>query len=211
MTQQYQQVSMPDMTAVQEFAARMRGPLIRRGDAGYDDARAVYSANIDRRPALIARCVDVADVRAAIAFARERQLPLAVRGGGHSGAGFGTCDDGHVIDLTPMRGVRVDPDARTARIGGGCTWGEVDHATHAYGMATPGGFISTTGVGGLTLGGGVGYLTRAYGLSLDNLLEADVVLADGSIVTASEQSHREVTRPGLSPESAVHTDLEQPR
>ncbi|MGE5335093.1 MAG: FAD-binding oxidoreductase, partial [Nitrososphaerota archaeon] len=161
-------------SALDALRAGLRGQLVTPEDANYDDARSVYSANINRRPALIARCADVADVRAAIAFARERQLPLAVRGGGHSGAGFGTCDDGLVIDLTPMRGVRVDAEARTARIGGGCTWGAVDHATHAYGMATPGGFISTTGVGGLTLGGGVGYLTRAYGLSVDNLLEADV-------------------------------------
>ncbi|HEY1390731.1 MAG TPA: FAD-binding oxidoreductase [Ktedonobacterales bacterium] len=178
-----------DAAQVQNLAARMRGQLIQIGEYGYDDARALYSANIDGHPLLIARCADVADVRAALDFARSRQLPLAVRGGGHSGAGFATCDDGLVIDLTAMRGVRVTPDSKTVRVGGGCTWGAVDHATHGYKMATPSGFISTTGVGGLTLGGGVGYLTRAYGLALDNLLEADVVLADGRVVTASESKH----------------------
>jgi FAD/FMN-containing dehydrogenase len=142
---------------------------------------------IDRRPALIARCVDVADVISAVNFAREQHLTLAVRGGGHNGPGLGTCDDGLVVDLSPMTGIHVDAANRTARVAGGCTWGEVDHATHPFGLATPSGFISTTGVGGLTLGGGTGYLTRQYGLTIDNLLEAGVVLADGRFVIPSER------------------------
>ncbi|MGH2352782.1 MAG: FAD-binding oxidoreductase [Chloroflexota bacterium] len=176
-------------TAVEALQTSVRGDLIRPGDEGYDAARAVYNAMIDRRPALIARCADVADVIAAVTFAQDNHLLLAIRGGGHNGAGLGTCDGGLVIDLSPMRGIRVDPVACTVRVQGGATWGDVDHATHAFGLATPSGFISTTGVGGLTLGGGLGYLTRKYGLSIDNLLEADVVLADGRFVTASAEEH----------------------
>src|SRR5438477_9578311 len=134
-------------TAVQELAVRLRGTLLRPSDAGYEQARQVYNAMINKYPALIARCVDVADVIAAVNFAREHKLTLAVRGGGHSGPGLGTCDDGLVIDLSGMKGMRVDPSARTVRVEGGCTWGEVDHATHPFGLATPSGFISTTGVG----------------------------------------------------------------
>jgi FAD/FMN-containing dehydrogenase len=171
--------------AIAQLAAALRGELIRPGDPGYDDARTIYNAMIDKRPALIARCVDVADVIAAVRFARENGTPLAVRGGGHNGAGLGSVDDGLVIDLSHMNGVRVDPVARTARVEGGATLGDLHHATHAFGLATPSGIISTTGVGGITLGGGVGHLTRSLGLAIDNLLEADVVLADGSIVTAS--------------------------
>ncbi len=178
-----------DETAVQELASRLRGALIRRGDAGYEQARQVYNGMIDRHPALIARCVDVADVIACVNFARDHQLALAVRGGGHNGPGLGTCDDGLVIDLSEMKGIRVDPAARTVRVEGGCTWGEVDHATHPFGLATPSGFISTTGVGGLTLGGGIGYLARSLGLTIDNLLGVDMVLADGSFVTASAKEH----------------------
>ncbi len=179
-------------TAVQELATRLRGTLLRRGDAGYEQACQVYNAMIDRHPALIARCVDVADVIAAVNFAREQKLTLAVRGGGHSGPGLGTCDDGLVIDLSEMKGIRVDPAARTVRVEGGCTWGEVDHATHAFGLATPSGFVSTTGVGGLTLGGGIGYLSRTLGLTIDNLLGVDMVLADGSFVTASADDHADL-------------------
>jgi FAD/FMN-containing dehydrogenase len=171
--------------SVQDFASRLRGELIRPGDAGYDAARKVYNAMIDKHPALIARCVDVSDVIAAVNFARERQLTLAVRGGGHNGPGLGVCDDGLVLDLSRMKGIRVDPVRRTVRVEGGCTWGDVDHATHSFGLATPSGFISTTGVGGLTLGGGIGYLARTFGLTIDNLLEVDMVLADGRFVTAN--------------------------
>jgi hypothetical protein len=167
------------------FCGRLVGPE----DAGYAEARAVYNAMIDRRPALIAYAQDPDDVAAAVAFAREGGLLLAVRGGGHNGAGLGVCDDGVVIDLSALRAIDVDPAARTVRVGGGCTWGEVDRATAAHGLATPSGIISTTGVGGLTLGGGIGHLTRAFGLTIDNLLEAEVVLASGERVTASASEH----------------------
>ena len=159
MEQQHTSIALEE-TVVQELVSRMRGELLRPGDVGYEQALRVYNGMIEKRPALIARCVDVADVLAAVNFAREHELTLAVRGGGHSGPGLGTCDDGLVIDLSDMKGIRVDPSARTARVEGGCTWGEVDHATHPFGLATPSGFISTTGVGGLTLGGGTGYLSR---------------------------------------------------
>ena len=151
--------------AIDAFAAQLRGDLVCPDDAAYDDVRKLYNAMIDKRPALIARCQDVADVMAAIAFARDAGLPLAVRGGGHNGGGLGSVDDGLVIDLSAMNGVRIDPDARTARVEGGATWGKVDHAAHAFGMAVPSGIISTTGVGGLTLGGGLGHLTRRHGLT----------------------------------------------
>jgi FAD/FMN-containing dehydrogenase len=147
---------------------------------------------IDRRPALIACCVDVADVIHAVNFAHQHQLTLAVRGGGHNGAGLGTCDDGLMIDLSRMKGIRVDPADRTVRVEGGCVWGDVDHATHPFGLATPSGFVSSTGVGGLTLGGGIGYLSRAHGLTLDNLLGVDMVLADGSFVTADAEQHADL-------------------
>jgi FAD/FMN-containing dehydrogenase len=189
MTQQATQHQALDATAVADLQARLRGEVIQAGDEQYDRARAVYNAMIDRHPALIARCADVADVIAAVNFAREQGLTVAIRGGGHNGGGLGICDDGLVIDLSGLKGVRVDPAARTARVAGGCTWGDVDHATHAFGLATPSGIISTTGVGGLTLGGGIGHLTRACGLAIDNLLEVDMVLADGSFVTANEHQH----------------------
>lgn len=171
--------------AVEQLAMALRGDLIQPGDPRYDEARIVYNAMIDKHPALIAQCVDAADVIAAVTFAREQGLSLAIRGGGHNGAGLGLVDDGLVIDLSPMNGVRVEPNARTARAQGGATLGDLDHAAHAFGLATPTGIMSTTGVGGLTLGGGLGNLTRPYGLTIDNLLEADVVLADGRLVTAS--------------------------
>src|SRR5919106_3545263 len=163
----------------------LRGPLIRPDADGYEAARAVYNGMIDRRPGAIARCTDVADVLTAVRVAREHEILVSVRGGGHNAAGLGVCDGGLVIDLSALRGVRVDPAGRTVQVDGGCTWGDVDHATHAFGLATPSGIISTTGVGGLTLGGGLGHLTRRCGLSIDNLLGADVVLSDGTFVTAS--------------------------
>ena len=166
-----------------------RGRLIDPGDPEYEAARAVYNGMIDRRPALIARPAGADDVARVIAFATQHDLPLAVRGGGHNGAGFGTCDDGVVIDLCLLKDIAVDPDTRTVRVGGGCTWGEVDRATGEHGLATPSGIVSTTGVGGLTLGGGLGHLTRAFGLAIDNLLGADVVLADGRQVHASADEH----------------------
>ncbi|WP_321926344.1 FAD-binding oxidoreductase [Paraburkholderia guartelaensis] len=175
-----------DLTA---YRANLRGTLIQPADAAYDDSCKVYNAMISKHPGLIARCADVADVIASVNFAREHALLLAVRGGGHNGGGLGTCDDGLVIDLSGMHGIRVDPAARTVRVEGGCRWRDVDHATHAFGLATPSGVISSTGVGGLTLGGGIGHLTRRYGLAIDNLLSADVVLADGRLVTASEHSN----------------------
>jgi len=142
---------------------------------------------IDRRPGWIVRCADVADVISCVGFARDHAMPLAIRAGGHSAPGFGTCDGGLVADLSAMKGIRVDPARHVARVEAGCTWGDVDHATHAFGVATPGGIISTTGVSGLTLGGGFGYLTRRYGLSCDNLISADVVAANGRIITASRR------------------------
>ncbi len=169
--------------------ASLRGQLIAPGDTAYEAARKVYNAMIDRHPRLIARCADVGDVITALKFGRENGLLVAVRGGGHNAGGLGVCDDGLVIDLSPIRYTRVDPAARTVRVGGGSTWGDVDHATHAFGMATPSGIISTTGVGGLTLGGGLGHLTRKCGLAIDNVLGADMVLADGSFVTVGPDKH----------------------
>lgn len=183
---------MLDANQIQTFEESLRGELIQPGDQRYEAARQLYNAMIDRRPRLIARCADAADVMAAVRFAREHALLLAVRGGGHNGGGLGSCDGGLVIDLSPMKGVRVEPTKRTARVGGGCTWGEVDHATHAFGLATPSGVISTTGVGGLTLGGGLGHLTRKFGLAIDHLIAADLVLADGRFVTVSAEEHPEL-------------------
>jgi FAD/FMN-containing dehydrogenase len=171
--------------SINELKANLRGGVIEPGDKAYDDARKVYNGMIDKKPRLIARCADVADVIHCVNFSREHHLLLAIRGGGHNAGGLGICDDGLVIDLAPMKYTRVDPAARTVMVGGGCTWADVDHATHAFGLATPSGIISTTGVGGLTLGGGIGHLTRKCGLSIDNLLSADVVLADGKFVKAN--------------------------
>jgi len=173
----------------EDLAAALRGSLITPADPGYDQARAVYNAMIDKRPAAIARCRDVADVIGCVQFGREHGIALAVRGGGHNAAGLGVADDALVIDLSLLRSTTVDPRQHTVRVDAGCTWGDVDHATTCFGMATPSGFLASTGVAGLTLGGGIGYLSRRFGLTIDNLLEADVVLADGSFVTASENSH----------------------
>jgi FAD/FMN-containing dehydrogenase len=181
-----------DEAVLAAFRGSLRGQLIQPGDDHYDGARQLYNGMIDKRPALIARCVDAADVMAAVNFARENGLLLAVRGGGHNGAGLGSCDDGLVVDLSDMKGIHVDPAAGTVRVEGGCTWGDVDHATYPFGLAVPTGFLSTTGVGGLTLGGGLGYLTRRYGLTIDNLLAVDMVLADGCFVTASAEEHEDL-------------------
>jgi hypothetical protein len=177
-----------DDGALRGFRERLRGNLVTLDDPRYDETRKVYNAMHDRRPVLIAQAADTADVMAAVRFARERDLALAVRGGGHSAPGFGTVDGGIVLDLSRLRGIRVDPARKRVRVEGGCTWGDVDHATHAFGLAVPAGIVSTTGVGGLTLGGGMGYLSRRCGLTLDNLLEADVVTAAGELVTCSEKS-----------------------
>jgi FAD/FMN-containing dehydrogenase len=181
-----------DDAAVAAFKPSLRGRMIGRTDPDYDEARALYNGMIDKRPLLIARCVDAADVIAAVNFGRNNKLPVAIRGGGHNGPGFGSVDDGLVIDLSMIRGVRVDPVKRTVRAGAGCVTGDIDHATHAFGLAIPFGVVSTTGVAGLTLSGGHGYLSRQYGLAVDNLLEADVVLADGRFVTASETENADL-------------------
>jgi FAD/FMN-containing dehydrogenase len=173
-------------TTVAELAGQIRGKLVTPDEPDYDQARAVYNAMHDRRPAAVVYCADAADVIAAIRFAREHRVDLAVRGGSHSVPGFGTCEGGVVVDMSAICNVHVDPAKRTARVGGGATWGAVDHAAHAFGLATTGGIISTTGVAGLTLGGGIGHLTRGHGLSIDNLLSADVVTAEGKLVTASD-------------------------
>jgi FAD/FMN-containing dehydrogenase len=183
---------MSAIATLEDLAVQLRGGLITPESENYDAARKIYNAMIDKRPALIVRCRDVADVIAAVNYGREKDLPVAIRGGSHNVGGFSMVDDGLVIDLSLMRWVRVDAKARTARVGGGCQWGDVDHATHAYGMAVPAGVISTTGVGGLTLGGGIGYLTRKYGLTLDNLISADVVTADGRALTASASENEDL-------------------
>jgi FAD/FMN-containing dehydrogenase len=171
---------------IETLSASYRGRLLAPEDSDYETARKLYNAMIDKRPRLIARCLDVADVIAAVNAGREAGLDIAIRGGGHNGPGLGSVDDGLVIDLTELRGVIVDPEKRVAQVLGGTLLGEVDHATQAFGLTAPFGIISTTGVGGLTLGGGVGNLTRTLGLTIDNLIEADVVLADGSFVTTNE-------------------------
>ena len=179
-------------STIDQLAAALRGPLIQPADPEYEDARHVFNGMIDRRPRLITRPVDVADVMAAVNFAREEGLILSVRGGGHNVAGFGTNDGGLVIDLSLMKGIRVDPEKRTVRTEGGCRWGDVDHATHAFGLATPSGVVSTTGVGGISLGGGMGHLTRPFGFTCDNLISADVVTADGQFVVASEKENADL-------------------
>jgi FAD/FMN-containing dehydrogenase len=179
-------------TAIDTLGTQFAGMLVCPADAGYDEARGVWNAMIDKRPAVVAQCATVDDVIAAVAFGRDQGVPVAVRGGGHSAAGKGTCDGGIVVDLSPMKKVEVDADNRTVRAQGGVTWGEFDAATQEAGLATPGGVISTTGIAGLTLGGGFGWLTRRFGLSCDNLLSAEVVTADGRRVVASESSEPEL-------------------
>jgi hypothetical protein len=180
---------MLDEPSIQKFRAGLRGQLIEPQDEAYAHASKVYNGMITKHPRMFVYCADVADVIQSVNYARENNLLLAVRGGGHNAGGLGICDDGLVIDLSRINYTTIDPEARTVVVGGGSTWGEVDHATHVFGLATPSGIVSTTGVGGLTLGGGIGHLTRQYGLSIDNLLEVTMVLADGTFVTANAAQH----------------------
>ena len=177
---------------LEKFASQIRGKITLPNDADYDNTRKVYNAMIDKHPGMIVKCMDVADVIHCVNFGRENGLLVSVRGGGHNAGGLGLCDDGLVIDLSGIKFVLVDPKERTVKVGGGNVWGEVDHATHPFGLAVPAGIISTTGVGGLTLGGGVGYLARKYGLTIDNLLEADMVLADGTFVTVNANQNADL-------------------
>lgn len=179
-------------STVEELRAEVRGQVVAPDDAAYDEARAVYNAMIDKRPSVVVRATEATDVVAAVNHARENGLDLAIRGGGHSVPGFGTVDDGVVIDLSGMRAVTVDPASKTARAQGGATWGDFNDATNAHGLATTGGIISTTGVAGLSLGGGIGYLARGAGLSCDNLLSAEVVTADGQTATANASEHEDL-------------------
>lgn len=172
---------------LKELSERLRGPVVAPGDENYDEVRALYNGMIDKRPRLIARCLNTADVVTAVRLGCKSGLPIAVRGGGHNGPGLGSCDDGLLVDLSCMKGVHVNPATRTVRAQPGCTQGDVDHATHAFGLAVPAGIVSTTGIAGLTLGGGHGYLTRRHGLTIDNLLEVEMVLADGRVVTANSE------------------------
>ncbi len=195
--------------AIARFEASFRGSLVRPNDPSYDSVRALYNGMIDMLPALIARCADVADVIATVNFARDNGVPLAIRGGGHHGAGLSSVDDGVMLDLSLMKGIRVDPASRTVRVEAGCTWAEVDHATHVFGPATPSGIIGTTGVAGLTLGGGVGHLSRKHGLTIDNLLAADVVLADGTLTTANADENPDLfwARRGMGGDFGVVTSF----
>jgi FAD/FMN-containing dehydrogenase len=177
---------------VRELRDALRGELIAPGDAAYDEARSVWNGMIDRRPALIARCAGTSDVIAAVGFARSEGLTVAVRGGGHNVAGNATCDGGLVIDLSPMKGIRVDAENRTVRAQGGLTWGELDAETQAFGLATTGGLVTTTGIAGFTLGGGIGWMMREHGIACDNLISADLVTADGQTVHASETENAEL-------------------
>jgi FAD/FMN-containing dehydrogenase len=179
------------LAGLEELQAQVRGEVVTPDDARFEEARKLYNAMIDKHPALIVSCRDVADVQAALAFGKANDLDIAVRGAGHNGAGLGTVDAGLVIDLSPMRWARVDPNARTAQVGGGCTMSDIDHATHAFGLAAPVGIIGTTGVG-LLLGGGVGHLTRKYGLAIDNIVAADLVLADGSFARATADENADL-------------------
>src|ERR671932_334646 len=181
-----------DEAAVQDFTASLRGEVLRPTDEGYDEARTIHNGMIDRRPTLIARCAGVADVMTSVQFARDQQLLVSVRCGGHGVPGFSVCDGGLMIDLSPMRGVRVDVARRTVRAEGGATWGDFDHETQAFGLATTGGVARPTGIAGLTLGGGHGFLMRKYGLACDNLLSVDLVTAEGHMLTASADEHADL-------------------
>jgi FAD/FMN-containing dehydrogenase len=181
-----------DDATIDALRASLGGPLLRPGDDGYDDARHIFNGMIDRKPALIARCTATGDVVKAVRFGREHGLVVSVRGGGHNVAGNAVCDGGLMIDLTLMKGIRVDPTARTARAQAGLTWREFDRETQAFGLATTGGAISSTGIAGLTLGGGFGWIGRSYGMACDNLISADVVLADGSVVIASADENADL-------------------
>jgi hypothetical protein len=180
------------MNTIEDYRQNLRGYLIEPQDKEYEDARKVYNGMINKRPRMIAKCMDVADVIASVNFARVNSMLVSIRSGGHNAGGLGICEDGLVIDLSAIKFTLINPEARTLVAGGGCTWGDIDHATHAFGMATPSGIISTTGVGGLTTGGGIGHLTRNFGLSIDNLLSVDMVLADGSFVTANKTQHEDL-------------------
>ena len=186
--------SVPYLTSIMiaDFAARMRGEVLQNGDAGYEEHRKVWNGMIDKYPMLIARCTCVEDVVTAVNFARKHGLLVAVRGGGHQVAGYGTCDDGLVIDLSLMKEIEIDPELRVAKAGPGCNWGELDRATQTYGLAAPGGVVSDTGIAGLTLGGGFGWLRNKYGLSCDNLLSVEIVTANGLVIRASEAENSEL-------------------
>ena len=179
-------------TSIEKFRASLRGELVQPNDERYDEARKLWNGMFDRRPTLIARCAGTADVVSAVNFGRDESLPVAVRGGGHNYAGLSVCDGGLVIDLSPMKGIRVDPAARTARAQAGVKWIEFDHETQAFGLATTGGTVSDTGIAGLTLGGGLGWLSSKYGLTVDNLISADVVTADGRILEASATENEDL-------------------
>ncbi len=180
------------ISLIEGLASQLKGRIVMPPDKDYNETRKVFNGMIDKHPGMFAMCTDVADVIAAVNFARENALTVAIRGGGHNGGGLGLCDDGMVIDLSGIKFVRVDTSDNTVKVGGGNIWAEVDQATHEYGLAIPSGIISTTGVGGLTLGGGVGYLARKYGLTIDNLLEAEMVLADGSFVTVNANKNTDL-------------------
>jgi FAD/FMN-containing dehydrogenase len=177
---------------IEQFDSKLRGELLRPSDPAYEQARLVWNGLINKRPALIARCAGVGDVIDSVNFARENDLLVAVRGGGHNVAGYAVCDGGLVIDLSPMKGIRVDPERRTVRAEGGVTWADLDRETQVFGLATPGGEVSITGIAGLTLSGGMGYLRRKYALSCDNLVSADIVTAAGEFLTASETENAEL-------------------
>src|SRR5438093_4065590 len=197
-------------SAVAEFKEAFRGEVVRPGDPGYDAARVVWNGMIDRHPALVARCTGAADVIRSVRFARDHNLLVAVRSGGHSVGGFSTCDDGILIDLSRMGGVRVDPERRIARVHGGSLMGDLDHEAQAFGLACPVGVVAHTGVAGLTLGGGMGRLQRKYGLTIDNLLSVDVVTADGRLVHASEDENPDLFwgMRGAGPNFGIVTSFE---